>query len=500
VRLALGASRRALLGLLVTESVLLFAIGAAAALMLSRLMLAALTSLLSTLPVRLSIDMTLDWRVMAFTTLLALVSGLITGLVPAWRSARPDVVADLKSDQTSRRRQRLRHLFVAAQLACCLVLMAVAGLLLRALGRAADIDPGMQIDGIQVASVDLALAGYTDDRFADLASALTDRFRALPGVTHVAAARMTPLAGGGLGLGGLRVEGAAPEDAIDADWNVITPDYFQTLGIPLQRGRTFDAGDRPGADLVAIVNERLAARAWPGRDPIGQQLENGDFRPGRESTIRRLTVVGVARDAKYRWIGEDPRAFIYVPMSQQPDRRVSFFLRMAAGAPAVPLTAAVRQTLKDVDPNLPLIQMMRLRDYADLSLLPQRVAASVAGSLGVVALLLSALGVYGVTAFAVASRTREIGIRMALGADRRGVMRLVLGRIVGLTAIAAALGLGVALVAAQLLSGLLLGVPALDPVAFGGTLVLLIASALVATIGPLRRAASIDPVRALRSE
>jgi predicted permease len=500
VRLALGASRRSLLGLLVTESLLLFAIGAAAAVMLSRVMLAALTSLVSTLPVRLSIDMSLDWRVLTFTSALALITGLLTGLVPAWRSTKPDLVSDLKSNHAAPRRQRLRHLFVAAQLASCLVLMAVAGLLLRALDRAAHIDAGMQIDGIQVASIDLALGGHAEDRFTALAGELERRFRALPGVTHVAAARMTPLDGSGLGLGALRAEGAAPDDRITADWNVITPDYLQTLGIPLQRGRTFDASDGEDATLVAIVNERFAARAWPGRDPIGLRLANGDFRPGRESTLRWLTVVGVARDAKYRWIGEEPRAFIYVPMAQHPDRRVHYFVRTAAAAGNVPLAAAVRQTLRDFDPNLPLVQLMPLRDYANLSLLPQRVAASVAGSLGAVALLLSALGVYGVTAFAVASRTREIGIRMALGADRQRVTRLILRRIAGITAVAAALGLGVAAVAARLLSGLLFGIPALDPVAFGGTLLLLVTTALAATVGPIRRAASIDPVKALRAE
>jgi predicted permease len=502
VRLALGASRGSLIALLTTESLLLFAVGSIAAIGLSRLMLSALTSLLNILPVPVHLDMPLDWRVLAFTGGLALLTGTVTGLVPAWRSARADLLTDIKAANATPRRQRLRQVFVAAQLACCLVLTAVAGLLLRALDRAHQIDPGMQVDGVQVATFDLALAGYQQDRFADVTDRLGERLRALPGVAQVAAAQMTPLDGGGLGLGPLRPEGAPdPADRIDADWNVISPDFLVTLGIPVLQGRPFTAADRPGAPNVAIVNQRFAALAWPGQDPVGRRLENGDFRPGREQTIRRLTVVGVARDSKYRWIGEAPRAFIYVPLAQQPDRRVHFFLRVTPGAPSdLPLHASVRAALKAFDPNLPLVQMMPLRDYANVSLLPQRLAASVAGSLGAVALLLSALGVYGVTAYAVASRTREIGIRIALGADRRGVIGLLLRRVMTLTAIASAIGLAAALGAAQLLSGLLMGVSAVDPVAFVGTSMLLAVTALAATIGPARRAASIDPVQALKHE
>ena len=501
VRLALGASRSSLLALLTIESLLLFATGAVAAIGLSRLMLRALTSLLATLPVPVQLDMALDWRVLAFTGGLALVTGALTGLVPAWRSARADLVSDIKAASPTPRRQRLRHVFVAAQLACCLVLTAVAGLLLRALDHAHHIDPGMQIDGIQVATVDLELAGYAPDRFTAVTGQLAERLGALPGVDRIAMARMAPLDGGGLGLGALRPEGATgPNDRIPADWNVISPDYLTTLGIPLQLGRQFTADDREGAPAVAIVNERFAAVAWPGENPVGRRLENGDFRPGREQTIRRLTVVGVARDAKYRWIGEAPRPFIYVPLAQRPDRRVHFFLRAAPGTTADRLPMSVRGALKEFDSNLPLVQMMSLRDYANLSLVPQRLAATVAGSLGLVALLLSALGVYGVTAFAVASRTREIGIRMALGADRRSVIGLMLRRIVILTAIAGAIGLAGALGSAQLLSGLLFGISAVDPLAFCGTVLLLVLTALVATLGPALRAASIDPVQALKNE
>ena len=502
VRLALGASRSSLIALLTTESLLLFAAGALAALALSRVMLSLLTSLLAAVPVPIQLEFTIDWRVLAFTATVALVTGLVTGVVPAWRSARPDLVSDIKAANATPRRQRMRHLFVGAQLASCLVLMAVAGLLLRALESAARIDSGMRIEGVQVAMVDLELGGYSADRFLDVTEQLRERFRAMPAVDQVAAARMAPLGGGGLGLGGLRPEGASqPEASISADWNVITPEYLPTLGIPLRQGRLFDSDDRSGAPLVAIVNERFAEIAWPGRSAIGARLENGDFRPGRESSIRHLTVVGVARDSKYRWIGEAPRPFIYVPMTQHPDRRVHYFIRTAPGADVErALPGAVRGAMKQFDQNLPLVQMVSLREHAELSLLPQRIAASVAGSLGAVALLLSALGVYGVTAFAVATRTREIGIRLALGANRRGVVTMMLRRMLALTAVAGVIGLAVALGAAQLLSGLLFGVSAVDPLAFGGTLVVLVVTAMAATLVPARRAASIDPVAALRSE
>jgi hypothetical protein len=216
---------------------------------------------------------------------------------------------------------------------------------------------------------------------------------------------------------------------------------------------------------VAIVSEHFARVVWPNESAIGQTLENGDFRPGRESTVQQLTVIGVARDSKYRWLGESMRPFIYVPLAQNPFGRAHFFLRHQPAA-ASSLQAGVRRVLREYDANLPLVRIQPLSDYANLSLLPQRLAASIAGSLGTVALLLAAIGLYGVMAYAVASRSREIGIRMALGADAAGVVRHMLRYGLRLVAIGGTVGLAGAAGLAQVLSGFLFGVSPLDPMTY----------------------------------
>jgi putative ABC transport system permease protein len=311
---------------------------------------------------------------------------------------------------------------------------------------------------------------------------------------------MVPLDGGGLGLGGLRKPGTTgPESNIDTDWNVVSPEYFGALGISLVAGRTFEPADRQGAPLVAIINDRLARALYPDGQALGQQLENGDFRPGRESTFTTLTIVGIARESKYRWLGERPAPFIYVPYAQQPTRHINVLLRRADGFTA-PLELPVRQTLKSFDANLPLVRMQSLQSVADLGLLPQRLAATIAGSLGLVALLLAGIGVYGVTAFAVASRTKEIGVRIALGADRARVMRMVLWQGARLAIIGGTIGLALALGASQVVASLLFGVSPLDPVTYSVTISALVVVTLAATFVPARRAASVDPLISLRSE
>jgi predicted permease len=502
VRLAIGASRASLVGMLLTESLLVFAIGAAAGLGLAHLMTAFLTRAISIVPVPVALDLQLDWRVLAFTSSLALVTGLVTGVVPALQSTRTDLVTDLKTDANAPRRQRLRHALTAAQIAFGLVLMILAGLLLRALGTATSVDPGVRVAGVDVASIELALGGYADDRASDVSDAISARLSAVPGVESVGAATMIPLDGGGLGLGGLRRKGTTGPDAtIDADWNIISTSYLPTLGIPITRGRNFDGTDRRGVGRVAIVNERLARRVFGDGNPLGQVLENGEFEPGRESSVEPLTIVGVAKDAKYRWLGESPRDFIYVPLAQTPTGRLSFFVRRRASlADSVSLQAPVRAALSAFDRHLPLTAFTPLTSVADTGLLPQRIAASLAGALGGVALLLSAIGVYGVTSYSVASRTRDIGVRMALGADPARVRRMVLGQALRITAIGGSLGVVMALLLSRLLAGLLFGVSPVDPVAFGVTIAALVAVVLAASLVPAQRAATVNPVVALKGD
>jgi len=317
----------------------------------------------------------------------------------------------------------------------------------------------------------------------------------------VAAAAVVPLAGNGLGLGPLRRVGDRDsERLVSADWNVISPEFMPALGMAILRGRNFSAVDRDGAPLVAIVNEEFARRMWPDKDPVGQVLENGQWGSG-PAGVRQLTIVGLARDAKYRWLGDGPRSFIFVPLAQTPWRHPSYFIeRDPKLDPSVNLQPAVRATLLAFDRHLPLIEMMPLSDYAGISLIAQRVGAAVAGVLGTLALLLAAIGVYGLMAFLVSSRTREIGVRVALGADRHRLMRLVLWQGLKLSLSGGLLGLGLALLAAPLIRQFLFGVSPADPVAFGATAVALLVVATLAVIVPARRAATLDPIKALRAE
>lgn len=507
VRVALGASRWQLIQQVLAESLVLFVAGGSAALLLAMWLTNLLAAMLPSLPFPVSLSLSLDWRVLTFTFALAVIAGLLTGLVPALQTSRPDLTSTMKSDQSAPKRQRARNVLVAAQMGICLLLLVVAGLLLRSLHNATTLNPGFRVDGVGVANVDIGLGNYTEAQGPQITERIRSELQTIPGVTRVAVSAMVPLDGGGLGLGPLRRKGesgrGAGEDVGTADWNVVSPEFFQTIELPIVRGRNFTADDRAGGTRVAIINERFAELLWPGQDPIGRQLENGDFESKNPDDIKTITVVGVARTAKYRWIGEAPRSFIYVPLSQEPWRRAKFFVatdrRLAANTD---LTPAVRQTLRAIDPDLPLVDFTPLSTFAELGMLPQRIAASVAGSLGLLALLLAAVGLYGVMAYAVTRRTREIGVRMALGADQRTVIGMVLRQALRLTVIGGVIGILLAGGAGFGLSaaGLLFGVNAIDPISFGGTVAVMVIVALLAAYVPARRAARIDPLTALRTE
>lgn len=492
VRLALGASRTRLVGQFLTEGLVLFLAGGAAGLLLARWMTGALVRLLPPLPVPVSFDLPLDGRVLLFTAGLALAAGVLTGLAPALAGTRTNLVPALKDDASAPGRQRLRRIFVAGQMALCLLLMVLAGLFGRALGAAARFDPGFTVTGIDVASFDLSLAGYPRKQDPGVAEALRERLAAIPGVNRVAIGAVVPLSGMGLGLGSLTPRGATGDAAsIDADWNVVSPEFLPTLRIPVVRGHNFTRADRTGSTRVGIVNQHFASRAWPNADPIGQVIEN---------QAGPITVVGVARDAKYRSLGERPDNFIYVAAGQQPFSRLSFFIERDPGASTLDLGKAVRRVVRDFNRNLPVVSFMSLREYAAIGLTPERLAASVAGSLGGVALLLAAVGLYGLTAYAVTRRTREIGLRMALGASRRAVVTMVVAQSLRLTVLGGVVGLVAAAGVSHLLSSLLFGISPLDPVAFAATAATLAAVALAATLGPALRASRIDPFDALRQE
>jgi len=499
-RLALGATPSRILKQLLIEGLILALAAGAVSIPLAFAVVQLLASYQPSLPVPIPIELKVDPRVMTFAMVLSAFCAILFALLPGVRASRVPLAPALHGTHATadRRRSWLRQGLVAGQVAMSLLLLVAAGLFVRSLQRAGSIDPGFDVRGVDTLQIDTHIAGYrTDAEGVRVVESLIDRFKALPGITAVAASRMIPLQGGGLSLGTLRVPGRVGpngSEEIDADWDVVSPDYFATLQMRIVRGRAFTAQDRTGAPRVAIVNERFAAEAWPGQDPIGKQLIQG------ADTESRLAIVGVAQMSKYRTINESPHNFIYVPLAQQFLSDVTFYARHSAVGGGHSRINDLRQALIAFDPMLPVVHTQTMEVATTLGLLPQTIAAWVAGTVGVIGLLLSAFGLYGLTAFSVAQRTREIAIRVALGASREGVLWLVLRDAGRLAAVGAAVGLALSALVGSLLDALLIGVQPIDPLAFGVAIALLGSAMAVASIVPARRATSMDPLPALRTE
>ena len=498
VRLAIGATRSRLVRQMLTETGLLFAAGCILGLLLSRSLRAMLLAVLPQLPVPLGIEMPIDGRVFTFSVLLSLAAAIVSGLAPALQASRPDLVPSLKTDGAGdgSGRMRLRSVFLVGQVALSLLLVLTAGLFLRALGRATSLQPGFDQSHVDVVMLDLSLAGYTETTGVGFARDLVARAASQPNVTAVALAADLPLDGGRMGLGRLRTPGlprANGSIAFDADWNAVSPGFFTTLNLRLVRGRDFTDADTAAAPAVAIVNESMARRIWGTSDAVGRTLEADG---GPDSGWVPLTVVGIAADAQLITLGGPVDPYIYVPVAQRYISRVSLLVKHT-GATSIP---QMRALIRQMNPNLPVAQAMPMTDVTAIGLIPQRIAASVAGSLGVVGLLLAAIGIYGVTSYSVSRRVREIGIRVALGADSEKVLRLVLRQGIVLTLIGIGIGLVAGALVSQVVRTLLFGVSALDPVTFVGAAALFLFVALAASYGPARRATRVDPMVALRAE
>jgi predicted permease len=497
VRLAVGAGRYRIVRQLLTESILLFVLAGSLGLLVSSGISRALLSLVPALPVPVSLELPVDWRVMSFAAMLSLGAGVLSGLVPALQTASPSLLPSLKQqgDDVSLGRLRVRSVLVAGQVAVSVVVLVVAGLFVRSLQNALSHDPGFDARDMEVVSLDMSIGGFGEVDGAAFQQQLLERARTLPGVTHATWSRVLPLTNSGFSLGGVMKEGERTPEKFGhpADWNIVSPEYFETLRLPIVRGRGFSAADRQGTPPVMIVNETLARQFWPGEDPLGKTIVVANPIDG----TTRYEVIGVARNAKYRSLGDEARLFVYVPLAQRYMGEMDLILRTAVGQSAI---GDVRTLLRTMAPTLPIVNAMSYGDYVAINLLPQRIAVALAGTLGLVGLMLAAIGVYGVTAYAVARRTREIGVRIALGADRRDVRRLIVQQGVGLGAIGIAIGGVLALAASQVLGSLLLGVSPADPLTFVAITLLFLGTTLLATWAPARRAMAIDPVRALRAE
>jgi predicted permease len=504
VRLALGAGKSRILRQLLTEGVLLFLLGGGAGLLVAVWVCDAILRMIPALPFPVSLELHVDWRVLLFALGVSLVAGILSALAPALHVARPNVVTALKDESqgSGLRKLRLRNAPVLGQVALSLVLLVCAGLFLRALGEAKTLNPGFDVANVQMVELNFSLAGYKEDDGIAANDQLLSRVRALPGVTGAALAWGLPLDGSGRALGGIRVPGRElppGRSSLDADWNVVTPGYFATMRIALMRGRDFTEADRAGAQEVVIINEMMANRFWPGEDPVGRVIEAGDFGPlGRPEENRHLTIIGVARDHKYRSLGDEARLFVYVPQAQNFRPEVSMVVRTAPGVPAI--FPAVRSVIHELNPALPVLHAQSLAEYTSIGLLPQRIAGWLSGSLGTLGLLLTGMGIYGIIAFSVGQRTREIGIRIALGASQRDILRMILRAGFTLAAIGMGIGLVLSFVAAPLLGGLLIGVSAQDPITFLGVAAVMSGVALAACYIPARRATKVSPIVALRYE
>jgi predicted permease len=492
VRLAIGASRARLVRQLVTESAVLFAAAGLAGALVARWLLALLLSFVPSLPVQVSIEPAVDWRVVVFALGVSLVAGVIAGLAPALQSTRPSLAPELRTDVGGAiRRHRLQSTLLVSQVAFSMLLLVVAGLFARALTRATAIDPGFDPANVHIATVDLRLVNHTPETGRQFFDRMLAEAQRLPGVEAAAFSRMIPLGGGGMGLGGVLVDGHPGPDSDGSwgpDWNIVTPAYFDVLRIPLARGRGFTDADREGTPAVAIMNETLASAIWPNEDAVGKTFRNEG---------RTVTVVGIARNAKYRTLGESPRQFIYVPLAQSYLGDMSLFVRTSSHAAMAPV---IRRMVATLDPSLPVLVTSTMEEQARLGLFPQRIALWTASTLGGLALLLALIGIYGLTSFEVAQRKREIGIRIALGSSSRDVLRLIAGQGARLALIGVVIGVGGAIGATRLLEGLLYGVSGADPVALVAAAALLLGAALAASWAPARRAAGLNPMIALRQE
>jgi predicted permease len=500
VRLALGAGRGRLVRQLLTESLVLAVLGGAVGLGMAVWATGALGTFIDgRSPEPVLVDASPDARVLAFTILLCALTALAFGLVPALQASSPGVVSALKDDASLAgfRRSRLRGGLVVLQVTVCTVLLACASLVLRSLANARDMSPGFPTAGLLDVPVELGPRQLPPAQQRAFYGQLLERTRALPGVRSAALAELVPLGGSNSQMTTWQEGAPLPADGERPHvpyFNVVSPGYFATLGIPLLRGREFTAADRDSAPGVVIVNETMAARWWPDGSALGRRISvRGPAGPWHE-------VVGIARDAKYNSLGEDPPVFMYLPHAQHMRSGMVLHVRAADAATATTLRPTLRRLLAELDPMLPPARVVAIEEDMAISLLPVQAGAALLSLFGAVALLLASLGIYGVTSYAVAQRTRELGVRAALGAAGGDLVRLVMGGTGRLVVVGLALGIALSLGAGRLLTGVLYGVGAADPVTFLATPLFLAAVAALAVYVPARRATRVDPIIAIRSE
>ena len=497
VRLSIGATRRQIIGQLLVESCLLGVLGGACGLLVARWTLSVIAGLLP-VDAAETLNLQLDAQVMIFAAALSLGTGLLFGLFPAINTTRPNLVSALKANagqpSGAKSAARFRTTLATAQIALSMALLISAGLFTKSLLNVTRVDLGLNRDKLIVFSIAPALNGYTTERTRALFERVEDEIAALPGVTSVSASMVRLISGNNYGSSfGVQGFTAVPDADNSAMYDYGGPDYFRTLGIPLLRGRELTRADAFGAPKVAVVNEAFAKKFNLGADPVGKRIRRGS---GTELDIE---IVGLARDAKYSDVKSEIHPVVVMPYRQDPDLGfTNFYVRTRLDE--AQLLSAIPSVMRRLDANLPISRMRKMdaevRDNVSLD----RFVTAMSAAFAALATLLAAIGLYGVLAYTVTQRTREFGLRMALGADAANVRGLVLRQVAIMTLVGGAIGIGSAMALGRVAESQLFQMSARDPLIFTAAAALLVLVALCAGLAPAHRASRVDPMRALRYE
>jgi predicted permease len=496
LRLALGATRSRLVSQLLTETVLLSLLGGLAGLLVGKGLLTLLLTADLPLPLPLTLDLSLDPTVLAFSLLLSLVAGLLLGLAPALQTTKPDVAATIKDETAGVGRSggiTVRNALVVVQVATSVVLLVGAGLFLRSFQRIQTVDPGFGREPAAILELMVPGTKYTDETGRVFEKRLEERFLEIPGVSAVGLTSNLHLNTLSTQNIDINVDGVEPPEGREShmvDRATVSAGYFDAVGIRILRGRNFEPSDRPDSQQVAIVNEALVATFFPGEDALGRTLRRADEKD--------LLIVGVASNAKIRSIGEAPRPFVYRPYGQA----YTPYLTMVAKTSLDPESTARDLVLaaKEVDPEVWIWEAKTMARHLGIVQLPARLSAVLLSAFAILALALASIGLYGIVSYSVAQRSREVGIRVSLGADAANVVRMLMAGGLKLVAVGGILGVAASLVLTPALSNLLFGVRPMDVVAFTVMPLVLGTVAVLASYVPARRASRIDPIRALRAE
>ena len=494
IRLAMGATRGRIVAQLITEAIVLAIAGGVVGIGLAVVARNLLWKFRPVFLQQTALDLSLDSHVLIFTSVIAILTGLIFGLVPALQASHPHLMSELKEragdDAPTGRRFSIRNAFIVLQVALSLIALISAGLFLVSLSNAQKIDPGFDTKNLAMVSFDLGSLNYDRPRIKEFQRRALEAVQATAGVKTATMANIIPLFNGGFGRSVFPEgsEGSTTRNGILTQLGQVAPDYLQTMGIPLVRGQNFDSSVREDSPKVAIINEAAAKRFWPNEDPIGKRFKFF----GEQNFVQ---VIGVARDSKYNSLGEDPTSYMYLPLIQNPSPAVTLFFRSNGDPKAV--LPSVRSQIQTLDRNLPLTNVWPIGEVIDQALFNARFGAALLAVFAGLAVLLCAVGIYGVVGYTVGQRVREFGIRLALGAQPKDVVLMVLRQSARTLAIGLAAGLIAAFLLARLIVDLLYGVNAAEPLAFAAMAVMLAAIGLIASYIPARHAAAVDPMKAL---